>query len=40
MAQTESVPEFVSGKSLGFIKSDNGGDHDGFCEEVFSGLRL
>ena len=40
MLMTESVPEFVFGKSLGFIISDNGRDYDGFCGKVFPGLRL
>ena len=37
---TESVPEFVSGKSLDLSMSDNGRVYDGFCGEVFPGLRL
>ena len=40
MTMAESVPEFVFGKSLGFIISDNGRDYDGFCDKVFPGLRL
>ena len=37
---TDSLLKFVFGKSLGFILSDNGGDYDGFCDEVFRGFRL
>ena len=36
----ESVLEFLFGKFLGFIVSDNGRDYDGICDKVFSGLRL
>ena len=37
---TESVLEFVFGKSLDLSMSDNGRVYDGFCGEVFPGLRL
>ena len=40
MAMTESVLEFVFGKSLGLSMSDNGRVYDGFCSEVLRGLRL
>ena len=37
---TESVPEFVFGKSVDFSRSDNGQVLDGFCGEALLGLRL
>ena len=40
MAMTESVPEFVFGKSLGLTISDNGRVYHGFYGEVFPSLRL
>ena len=40
MAMTESVPEFVIGKSLGLTISDNGQVYDGFSGEDFPGLSL
>ena len=36
----ESVPEFLFGKFLDFIVSDNGQDYDRICDKVFPGLRL